>query len=84
MVATSSRASMVSPLLVVMSHCGTCCSVVARWLVHVLHVVAAQSRLRHPDFVVGRKVGRHFQIRDKLFDYQGRYRKAAEAAEMPH
>lgn len=46
-------------------------------------VVAAQSRLRHPDFVVGRKVGRHFQIRDKLFDYQGRYRKAAEAAEMP-
>ena len=47
-------------------------------------VVAAQSRLRHPDFVVGRKVGRHFQIRDKLFDYQGRYRKAAEAAEMPH
>ncbi|WP_016916146.1 DEAD/DEAH box helicase [Vreelandella stevensii] len=47
-------------------------------------VVAAQSRLRHPDFVVGRKVGRHFQIRDKLFDYQGRYRKAVEAAEMPH
>lgn len=46
-------------------------------------VVTAQSRLRHPDFVVGRKVGRHFQIRDKLFDYQGRYRKAAEAAEMP-
>lgn len=46
-------------------------------------VVVAQSRLRHPDFVVGRKVGRHFQIRDKLFDYQGRYRKAAEAAEMP-
>ncbi|MYL23007.1 DEAD/DEAH box helicase [Halomonas alkaliantarctica] len=42
-------------------------------------VVSEQRRLRHPDFVVGRKVGRHFQIRDKLFDYQGRFRKAAEA-----
>nr|WP_295710361.1 DEAD/DEAH box helicase [uncultured Halomonas sp.] len=42
-------------------------------------LVTEQRRLRHPDFVVGRKVGRHFQIRDKLFDYQGRYRKAVEA-----
>ncbi|MDQ7730798.1 DEAD/DEAH box helicase [Halomonas sp. SpR8] len=42
-------------------------------------VVAEQHRLRHPDFVVGRKVGRHFQIRDKLFDYEGRYRKAVDA-----
>jgi len=42
-------------------------------------IVNEQRRLRHPDFVVGRKVGRHFQIRDKLFDYQGRYRKAADA-----
>jgi DNA repair protein RadD len=42
-------------------------------------VVAEQRRLRHPDFVVGRKVGRHFQIRDKLFDYAGRYRKASDA-----
>ncbi|MGM0520498.1 MAG: DEAD/DEAH box helicase [Pseudomonadota bacterium] len=42
-------------------------------------VIAEQRRLRHPDFVVGRKVGRHFQIRDKLFDYQGRFRKAVEA-----
>ena len=42
-------------------------------------VVAEQRRLRHPDFVVGRKVGRHLQIRDKLFDYTGRYRKAVEA-----
>ena len=42
-------------------------------------VVAEQRRLRHPDFVVGRKVGRHFQIRDKLFDYVGRYRKAVGA-----
>ncbi|MGM0857384.1 MAG: DEAD/DEAH box helicase [Pseudomonadota bacterium] len=42
-------------------------------------VASEQRRLRHPDFVVGRKVGRHWQLRDKLFDYQGRYRKAAEA-----
>ncbi|MGO3157009.1 MAG: ATP-dependent helicase, partial [Halomonadaceae bacterium] len=42
-------------------------------------VVAVQHLLRYPDFVVGRKVGRHFQIRDKLFDYTGRYRKAVEA-----
>lgn len=42
-------------------------------------VINERARLRHPDFVVGRKVGRHFQIRDKLFDYQGRYRKASEA-----
>ncbi|MDI5891531.1 DEAD/DEAH box helicase [Halomonas rhizosphaerae] len=42
-------------------------------------VVAERHRLRHPDFVVGRKVGRHWQVREKLFDYTGRYRKAAEA-----
>jgi len=43
-------------------------------------VVAERHRLRAPDFVVGRKVGRHWQVRQKLFDYQGRYRRA-EAAE---
>ncbi len=43
-------------------------------------VVAERRRLRHPDFVVGRKVGRHWQVREKLFDYTGRYRRA-EAAE---
>ncbi|WP_225734468.1 DEAD/DEAH box helicase [Halomonas casei] len=42
-------------------------------------VVTEQYRLRHPDFVVGRKVGRHFQVREKLFDYAGRYRKASDA-----
>lgn len=42
-------------------------------------VVAERRRLRHPDFVVGRKVGRHWQVREKLFDYVGRYRKASEA-----
>ncbi|TLF50438.1 DEAD/DEAH box helicase [Halomonas urmiana] len=39
-------------------------------------VIAEQRRLRAPDFVVGRKVGRHWQVREKLFDYTGRYRKA--------
>ncbi|MDN3523531.1 DEAD/DEAH box helicase [Halomonas ramblicola] len=43
-------------------------------------VIAERRRLRHPDFVVGRKVGRHWQVREKLFDYTGRYRRA-EAAE---
>jgi len=42
-------------------------------------VIAEQRRLRAPDFVVGRKVGRHWQVREKLFDYVGRYRKAAES-----
>lgn len=42
-------------------------------------VVGQRQRLRRPDFVVGRKVGRHWQLRDKLFDYQGRFRKAADA-----
>ncbi|MBS9405594.1 DEAD/DEAH box helicase [Halomonas sp. TRM85114] len=42
-------------------------------------VIAEQRRLRHPDFVVGRKVGRHWQVREKLFDYTGRYRRAAAA-----
>ncbi|QTP61115.1 DEAD/DEAH box helicase [Billgrantia antri] len=53
----------------------------ARWLpLSAEEVVAERRRLRHPDFVVGRKVGRHWQVREKLFDYTGRYRKA-EAAE---
>ncbi|MCC5884398.1 MAG: DEAD/DEAH box helicase [Halomonas sp.] len=39
-------------------------------------VVTERRRLRYPDFVVGRKVGRHWQVREKLFDYTGRYRTA--------
>ncbi|MFG6176530.1 DEAD/DEAH box helicase [Halomonas sp. THAF12] len=42
-------------------------------------VIREQRRLRAPDFVIGRKVGRHWQVRRKLFDYTGRYRLAAEA-----
>ncbi|PHM67226.1 type I restriction-modification system, R subunit [Xenorhabdus stockiae] len=32
--------------------------------------------LRHPDFVVARKKGQFWQIREKIFDYQGRFRRA--------
>ncbi|MCE8004172.1 DEAD/DEAH box helicase [Billgrantia ethanolica] len=53
----------------------------ARWQpLSAEEVIAERRRLRHPDFVVGRKVGRHWQVREKLFDYTGRYRKA-EAVE---
>ncbi|MEO1853148.1 DEAD/DEAH box helicase [Chromohalobacter sp.] len=44
-------------------------------------VIAGERRLKAPDFVIGRKVGHHWQIRDKLFDYAGRYRKADDAAD---
>ncbi|WP_081948920.1 DEAD/DEAH box helicase [Litchfieldella xinjiangensis] len=46
-------------------------------------VIDQQARLRAPDFVIGRKVGRHWQIREKLFDYTGRYRTAAQAGDQP-
>jgi DNA repair protein RadD len=38
-------------------------------------VIAQQALLRHPDFVVAQK---HGKIREKLFDYQGRFRRANE------
>ncbi|PIJ49454.1 ATP-dependent helicase [Erwinia sp. OLTSP20] len=41
-------------------------------------LLALQSQLRHPDFVVARLHGRFWQVREKLFDYQGRYRRANE------
>jgi DNA repair protein RadD len=33
---------------------------------------------RAPDFVIGRKEKHYWSIRDKLFDYEGRYRRANE------
>ncbi|MDN0087035.1 DEAD/DEAH box helicase [Yersinia nurmii] len=39
-------------------------------------VIAQQALLRHPDFVVARKRGQWWQIREKVFDYQGRFRLA--------
>ncbi|MBN3197530.1 DEAD/DEAH box helicase family protein [Pectobacterium brasiliense] len=41
-------------------------------------VIAQQLLLRAPDFVVARKHGKFWQIREKLFDYQGRFRRANE------
>jgi len=41
-------------------------------------IVAQQVLLRHPDFVVARMKGRFWQIREKVFDYQGRFRRAHE------
>lgn len=41
-------------------------------------IVAQQALLRHPDFVVARRRGHFWQIREKIFDYQGRFRRANE------
>lgn len=41
-------------------------------------VIALQLLLRHPDFVVARKQRHFWQIREKVFDYQGRFRRANE------
>lgn len=41
-------------------------------------IVAMQPLLRHPDFVVARKQRHFWQIREKVFDYQGRFRRANE------
>jgi DNA repair protein RadD len=43
-------------------------------------VLAAQSQFRHPDFVIARKSGRFWQIKEKIFDYDGRYRTANSMA----
>ncbi|MFC3395953.1 DEAD/DEAH box helicase [Brenneria rubrifaciens] len=41
-------------------------------------IVAQQSLLRPPDFVVARKQGKFWQLREKMFDYEGRFRRANE------
>lgn len=41
-------------------------------------IVALQPLLRRPDFVVARKQRHYWQICEKMFDYQGRYRRANE------
>ncbi|TDX28152.1 DNA repair protein RadD [Modicisalibacter xianhensis] len=45
-------------------------------------VIEERHRLKAPDFVIGRRVGRHWQVREKLFDYVGRYRKADKAESL--
>lgn len=43
-------------------------------------MIAAAEHFRAPDFVIARRVGRgrnsHWRVRERLFDYQGRHRKA--------
>ncbi|MEN5014891.1 DEAD/DEAH box helicase [Erwinia sp. Eh17-17] len=41
-------------------------------------IIALQPLLRHPDFVVARKQRHFWQIREKVFDYEGRFRRANE------
>ncbi len=41
-------------------------------------VVASERLFRHPDFVIARRKGRFWEITDKLFDYEGRYRLAEQ------
>ena len=44
----------------------------------VADIVHQQVLLRHPDFVVARKKGQFWQVREKVFDYEGRFRRANE------
>ncbi|KFD19819.1 MULTISPECIES: DEAD/DEAH box helicase [Tatumella] len=39
-------------------------------------LAALSEHFRYPDFIVARKKGHFWQIRHKVFDYQGRFRKA--------
>ncbi len=41
-------------------------------------VMQKQSLLSAPDFVIARKQKYYWQVQDRIFDYQGRYRKANE------
>ncbi len=42
----------------------------------VAEVIAAQRLFRSPDFVIARKKARFWEIKEKLFDYEGSYRQA--------
>jgi len=39
-------------------------------------IIAQQQQLTAPDFVIARKQKHYWQIKEKIFDYQGNYRKA--------
>ncbi|STI84975.1 putative helicase [Escherichia coli] len=45
---------------------------------HAADILAQQALLRHPDFVVARMKGQYWQVREKVFDYEGRFRRAHE------
>jgi len=42
------------------------------------YILQRQDQLRSPDFVIARQEKRYSQVIEKLFDYEGRYRKANE------
>ena len=44
--------------------------------VSVASVISQRKKFRQPDFVIAQKEKHYWKIIDKLFDYQGRYRKA--------
>jgi DNA repair protein RadD len=41
-------------------------------------VVTLSEGFSAPDFVIARKVGKHWRVKERLFDYVGAYRKANE------
>ncbi|MBP6122713.1 MULTISPECIES: DEAD/DEAH box helicase [Providencia] len=41
-------------------------------------IISQQSLLRYPQFIVSRKKDNFWEIREKIFDYQGRFRLAAQ------
>ncbi|PIJ42941.1 DEAD/DEAH box helicase [Tatumella sp. OPLPL6] len=43
-------------------------------------IIAQQALLRHPDFVVAHRQKTFWKIRHKVFDYQGRFRRATSAS----
>lgn len=49
-----------------------------QWL-NANDIIKLQARWRYPDFVVAHKQKHYWQIRHKVFDYQGRFRRAAAA-----
>jgi DNA repair protein RadD len=42
-------------------------------------VLEVEASLSAPDFVIARKQKHYWQVQDRIFDYQGAYRKANEA-----
>jgi DNA repair protein RadD len=40
------------------------------------HALRLQGLLPVPDFVVARKVQRHYRVQERIFDYAGAYRRA--------
>lgn len=57
---------------------GATADTAAAAVVTAADAVRVAQRLKHPDFVVARKVKHYWRVQTRLFDYEGRYRKANE------